>query len=197
MNSSNAIRSAHPRSPDQLKLEAKMRTLRGLVLCVCAALSAAGASVSRAETSQDFDRLPFFAPSPWFQLPPWRQRDHAPPRKRKAVRSAQRPKFTQPRKRRQVALAVANRAARARNSSLASQKATPIAIIAPKKDQPGSPSITCEKAQAIVAEYGFKDIRTELCLGNYLNFNATRDGKPFWIQILAANGELARVRLLR
>ena len=183
-----------------------MRTLRGLVLCVCAALMAADVSASRAETRQDLDRFPFFAPSPWYRpyFSPWHQRYHAAPRKRKAVHSVQRGKFTQPRKRRQVALAVANRGARPRDSSIAAQKATKVAIIAPKKviiapkkDKPSPYSATCETAQAIVAKYGFKDIRVEVCLGNYLNFNATRDGKPFWVQILAANGELSRVKRLR
>ena len=56
------------------------------------------------------------------------------------------------------------------------------------------PSISCEKAQAIIADYGFKDIKAELCAGKNLSFSATRDGKPFSIEIIAANGELAKVQ---
>src|SRR6476469_4432347 len=50
--------------------------------------------------------------------------------------------------------------------------------------------INCEKAQAIVADYGFKDIRDGNCSGGTLVFTATRDGKPFSIIISAADGEL-------
>jgi hypothetical protein len=52
----------------------------------------------------------------------------------------------------------------------------------------------CEKAQAIVGEYGFKEIKADVCLGATFYFSATRDGKPFSVQIEAANGELARVQ---
>jgi hypothetical protein len=51
-----------------------------------------------------------------------------------------------------------------------------------------------EKAQAIVGEYGFKEIKADVCLGATFYFSATRDGKPFSVQIEAANGELARVQ---
>jgi hypothetical protein len=57
--------------------------------------------------------------------------------------------------------------------------------------------ISCEKAQAIVAEYGFKDIKAEMCSGTTLGFSASRDGKPFSIRIIAANGEFEEVRRLR
>jgi hypothetical protein len=54
--------------------------------------------------------------------------------------------------------------------------------------------VTCERAQAIVAEYGFTEIQPETCEGRTYDFTATRDGKPFSIKIVAADGELAEVR---
>jgi hypothetical protein len=59
------------------------------------------------------------------------------------------------------------------------------------------PRLTCDKAQAIVAAYGFKEIKAQHCTGKVLGFTASRDGKPFAIQIVAASGELAKVRRLR
>jgi hypothetical protein len=56
-------------------------------------------------------------------------------------------------------------------------------------------SITCDAARAVVADYGFKDVKPELCAGKTLRFGATRDGKDFLIEI-TANGGLARVRRL-
>jgi hypothetical protein len=53
-------------------------------------------------------------------------------------------------------------------------------------------AISCEKAETIVAEFGFKQIKAELCIGENFEFHATRDGKPFLIEIKAANGELAK-----
>jgi hypothetical protein len=57
-------------------------------------------------------------------------------------------------------------------------------------------TVDCEKAQAIVADYGFKNIRAENCSGGTLGFTATRDGKPFSIRIFAADGEFAEVKRL-
>jgi hypothetical protein len=56
-------------------------------------------------------------------------------------------------------------------------------------------SITCDAARAVVADYGFKDVKPDLCVGKTLRFRATRDGKDFLIEI-AANGDLARVQRL-
>jgi hypothetical protein len=67
-----------------------------------------------------------------------------------------------------------------------------------KATGPQSPtvsSITCDAARAVVADYGFKDVKPDLCVGKTLRFRATRDGKEFLIEI-AANGDLARVRRL-
>ena len=58
-------------------------------------------------------------------------------------------------------------------------------------------AVDCEKAQLIVADYGFKDIKAESCSGETLGFSATRDGKPFSIRILAVDGEFAEVKRLQ
>jgi len=155
-----------------------MLDIRGLVLLACAALVAIVTSPAPVQARQGggFFFAPFFAPSPWqYYGPPRRGRYDAPPRsrhaaqsrKRKAVAAAQR-KLVQARRKSKVALAVPARA-------------TP------------SQTVGCERARAIVAEYGFTNIKVEACSGPTLDFAATRDGKPFSIQV-AVNGELARVR---
>ena len=58
----------------------------------------------------------------------------------------------------------------------------------------GGAPVTCERAQAIVAEYGFTEIQPQTCEGRTYGFSATRDGKPFLIKIVAADGELAEVK---
>jgi hypothetical protein len=160
-----------------------MNAPRRLVLFACAALVGIGAWSSELEARQRYGGF-FFAPffAPYYEPPPWRQRYYAPPRKRyhaqsrrKAVRSSQRRLMRSP-KRRQAALAV------------------PRQMIARKPAQ-APVSVSCEESQTIVAEYGFKDVKAEFCTGSQHNFNATRDGSTFWIQIVA--GELAKVKRLR
>ena len=73
-------------------------------------------------------------------------------------------------------------------------KSRETALAVPTGPGVSQPLIGCEKAQAIIADYGFKDIKAELCAGKNLSFSATRDGKPFSIEIVAANGELAKVQ---
>jgi hypothetical protein len=152
-----------------------MINVRVLVLLACASLLAVVISVSQVQARQSgrFFFAPYFAPSPWpYYEPRWRgryyapprRRHYAPPRKRKAVASTQR-KLIQTRKKSKAALAV-----------------------------PRSRPVGCERAEAIVAEYGFTNIKVEGCTGPTFDFSATRDGKPFSIQIVAANGELAKVR---
>src|SRR5689334_19270195 len=60
-------------------------------------------------------------------------------------------------------------------------------------EAPAQGSVSCDKARGIVADFGFKDIRADSCSGKTYGFSATRDGKPFSIKIVAANGELAEV----
>src|SRR4029450_202030 len=50
-------------------------------------------------------------------------------------------------------------------------------------------SITCDAARAVVADYGFKDVKPDLCVGETLRFRATRDGKDFLIE-MSGNGGL-------
>ena len=76
-------------------------------------------------------------------------------------------------------------------ATAASPKAQMIANVVPVN------AIDCEKAQAIVADYGFKNIKAESCSGTTLGFTATRDGRPFSIRIFVANGEFAEVKRLR
>jgi hypothetical protein len=145
----------------------------------CAALLVAVMSAAQVQARQGggFFFAPFFAPSPWsYYEPRWRGRYYAPPRRRyyapqrrrKAVASTQR-KLIQTRRKNRAALAIPPRTTR-------------------------SQPIGCERAEAIVAEYGFTNIRAEVCTGPTFDFSATRDGKPFSIQIVAADGELAKVR---
>lgn len=153
-----------------------MSTLcRSALLACLAALLAALAFASHAEARQGFGG--FFWSAPHYEPPPWRQRYYAPARKRHfassrkrdVVRSQQR-RFSKSARRR-VALAVPNEAS-------------------------GAPPITCEKAGAIVAEFGFKHVEVQLCTERNFEFRAMRDGKPFSIKI-KANGELAKIQRLR
>jgi hypothetical protein len=77
------------------------------------------------------------------------------------------------------------------------QKVNQRALAIAKRSVAVEKSITCERAQVIVAEYGFKDIKAELCAGKTFGFSAMRDGKPFSIKIVAVSGELAKVQRLR
>jgi hypothetical protein len=148
------------------------------ILFACAVLFAADAYVSEAQAARDeFYFSPYFAPWPGqYYRPSWRPRYYAPPRKRKVARSARR-SMTYTRKRQRAALAVPRRSMRAEPRMKALQQV-----------------VNCEEAQAIVGEYGFKEIKADLCEGATFHFSATRDGKPFTIHIEAANGELAKVQ---
>ena len=143
----------------------------GSVLLLCVALLVVSAHSSEVEARQrGFFFAPFFAPWPGqYHRQVWRHRYHAP-RKRKAVRFV---RTMQAHKKQQAALLVARTASRI------------------------DKSIGCERAQNILTEYGFKDIKAEVCTGTTLGFSASRDGKPFSIRILAANGEFEEVRRLR
>ncbi len=160
------------------KVGANMISLRTLSLCACAALIGISLSSSPIEAGERFGGGFFMTPfwGPQYQPPSWRQRYHAPRNqiRRKDYRADR--KLATSRNKRQAALAIP-------------RKAAPPRVV----QQP----IGCDRAQEIVAEYGFKDIKAEMCGGETLGFSATRDGKPFSIQIVAANGEFAQVRRLR
>src|SRR5262249_37498448 len=125
-----------------LNREGSMNTLRRSVAFACAAFLAGSAAVSETQAGQGFGGfflpLPFLRP--FFQPHPWHERHYSSPRKR--YRSVQRRRhFTRLDEDRETALAVPGVA---------------------------QPTITCEKAQAIIADYGFKDIKAELCTGKNL-----------------------------
>jgi hypothetical protein len=147
-----------------------MTGLRRLIAFACAALLVGGAAASEARAGQGFGgfflSLPFLRPL--IQPQPWHERHYSAPRKKDRI-VQQQPHFTRLQKNSERALAVPSAA---------------------------QPLLTCEKAQAIIADYGFKNIKGELCTGKNLGFSATRDGKPFSIEIVAANGELAKVQRL-
>jgi len=152
--------------------------VRVLALLGSAALLAVVISASSVQARQGgFFFAPFFAQTPWPSYQPrWRGRYYASPRRRyyaaprksKAVASTQR-KQMQTRRKSKAALA-----------------------ISPKVTRPQP--VGCERAEAIVAEYGFKNIKAETCTEPTLQFSATRDGKSFSIEIVGASGELATVR---
>ena len=145
------------------------------VLVACAVLFGADAYMAEAQARDEFYFSTYFAPWPGhYYRPAWRQRYYAPPRKRKVGRSASR-SVTSSRRRQRAALAVPRMRTEPRMKSV-------------------QQAVSCEKAQAIVGEYGFREIKAQMCEGATFHFSATRDGKPFSIQIEAANGELAKVQ---
>jgi hypothetical protein len=145
-----------------------MSGLRRLIAFACVALLGGGVAASEAQAGQGFGSfflsLPFLRP--FIQQQPWHERHYSSSRKKDRTVQRQR-HFTRWQKNSATALAVPSGA---------------------------QPTITCEKAHTIIADYGFKDIKAELCTGKNLGFSATRDGKPFSIEIVAANGELAKVQ---
>ena len=68
-----------------------------------------------------------------------------------------------------------------------------VALAVPNEFTGALPSITYEKAGAIVAEFGFNHVEVQLCTRENLEFRAMRDGKPFSIK-MKPNGELQRLR---
>lgn len=56
--------------------------------------------------------------------------------------------------------------------------------------------LSCEKAAAVISDYGFSDVAPASCAGKVYAFNAKRDGKSFAIKLNAASGELSEVKKL-
>jgi hypothetical protein len=117
-----------------------------------------------------------FAPQPMF-YPPSRQRYYRAPSRREGYRHS----------RTRTKVARTNPSKRTRRTAALSGATSAIPAAATGR-------VTCERAQAIVAEYGFTEIQPETCEGRTYDFSARRDGKPFSIKIVAADGELAEVR---
>jgi hypothetical protein len=147
--------------------DSSMTDLRRSIAFACAALLVGGAAASEAQAGQGFGGLFLSLPflGPFIQPQPWHERHYSVPRKKDLT--VQQRHLTRLQKNSETALAVPSAA---------------------------QPLITCERAQAIIVDYGFKDIKAELCTGKNLGFSAMRDGKPFSIEIVAANGELAKVQ---
>ena len=166
-----------------------MKILRGLVMIACVAVFACvAAAEASAEQRNWFGPSGgrsmfwggFFAPQPTFYPPSRRYYRSAP--SRRSVHRDSRPRA-------KVARESPSSSKRARRTAALTGGATSAIAAA----APGG-RVTCERAQEIVAEFGFTEIQPETCEGRTYDFSATRDGKPFSIKIVAANGELAEVR---
>jgi hypothetical protein len=66
----------------------------------------------------------------------------------------------------------------------------------PKPKAVAKPALSCDKAKAIVADYGFTDIEPQTCKGKVYAFGAKRDGKSFSVKLSSASGELTEVKRL-
>jgi hypothetical protein len=191
-------RHAWEQSDDILEADMSRMCMRAFLGCLVALLAGFMVS-SHVEARQRGYEGFFFGPFWSYEPPRWRQRYYAPrnryyapSHKRRVVRSERR-RFSQSAKRR-AALAIARTR---KTQRLAARELPHNAVAVPNGATGALPSMTCEKAEAIVAEFGFKQIKPELCIGENFEFHATRDGKPFLIEIEASNGELAKVQRLR
>jgi hypothetical protein len=119
-----------------------------------------------------------FAPQPMFYPPPRQRYYYRPPPHREVHRDL-RPKS-------KVTRTARTQKSTGRAAALAGATSAIPAVT--------GGHVTCERAQAIVAEYGFTEIQPQTCEGRTYGFSATRDGKPFSVKIVAADGELAEVK---
>ncbi len=62
--------------------------------------------------------------------------------------------------------------------------------------KPATAAVSCDKAQSIIAGYGFSSAKPESCAGKIYAFNATRAGKTFAVKVDSASGELTEVKKL-
>jgi hypothetical protein len=78
------------------------------------------------------------------------------------------------------------------------KKNTAAALATTAESKPKSAAaLSCDKATAIVAGYGFATVKAEDCQGQVYGFNATRDGKTYAIKLSARSGELTEVKKLQ
>jgi hypothetical protein len=159
---------------------------RYVILAMIVAVLTAAAYVSQGQAQGLGGGFLSHSPTQWLARTPWYQRYRAPPgkqamRKRKVVRLEKSTRVAKGRRERRLDLSDRKRKA----------------LTVPRGSASVSPRVTCEKAQIIVAAYGFEDVKAQDCAGKVLGFTASRDGKPFAIQIEAASGEFAKVRRLR
>jgi hypothetical protein len=66
----------------------------------------------------------------------------------------------------------------------------------PKPKAAAKPALSCDKAKAIVADYGFTDVEAQTCKGKVYAFGAKRDGKSFSVKLSSSSGELTEVKRL-
>src|SRR5262245_7979910 len=163
-----------------------MKIIRSLAMIACVAIFACVAAAEASAEQRNWfgpsgGRATFwggmFAPQPMF-YPPSRQRYYRAPSRRGVHREMRRSK---------VVRASPSAAKRVRRTAALTGATSAIPAAAEGR-------VTCERAQAIVAGYGFTEIQPETCEGRTYGFTATRDGKPFSIKIVAADGELAEVK---
>jgi|SRR5689334_12936042 hypothetical protein len=152
-----------------------MSTSRRVLLASLAAVSGAFGFAATAEASQGFGSFFWSGPydgaartQPYHGASP--ERYYVPSHKKKAARSE------------------------GRRSTKSSKHRAALAV--PNETRGALRPITCERAQAIVADYGFEDVKAELCTERNFEFRAMRDGKAFSIKV-EDNGELTKVQRLR
>jgi hypothetical protein len=66
----------------------------------------------------------------------------------------------------------------------------------PKPKAAARLALSCDKAKAIVSDYGFTDIEAQSCKGKVYAFGARRDGKSFTVKLSSSSGELTEVKRL-
>jgi hypothetical protein len=77
------------------------------------------------------------------------------------------------------------------------KKRKPAASVPDAAKKKTAAALSCDKATAIVAGYGFATVKAEDCQGQVYAFNATRDGKNYAIKLSALSGELTEVKKLQ
>jgi len=60
-----------------------------------------------------------------------------------------------------------------------------------------SNQLSCEKAKAIVADFGFSSVTARTCTGTIYDFTAKRDGKPYAVKVSSLSGELKGVKKIK
>lgn len=89
--------------------------------------------------------------------------------------------------------------------SIAAPAAVPSApVIAPDKSKPAAQpakssggALSCDKAEQLVAGYGFANVKPASCSGATYAFNAVRDGKSYAVKLDSGSGELTEVKKIQ
>lgn len=76
----------------------------------------------------------------------------------------------------------------------ASAKASPASAKPAAPEKPKAAAVTCDKAQGIVSEFGFQDVKPASCTGKVYAFSAVRDGKSYSVKLDSDSGELTEVK---